>query len=291
MATSDVEEERLAALAAELAGVPDLLLRPREPLSRHNPFRAGGIADLWAVAQSGEAAYSAMNLARNAQIPVSFDWPHQERLIRAGGMTGLVIRPGRDFERLETLPDGGIRLGAACPFGRLIGLGGPFSAITYPGCPGAWSGSRRWSLLAGQLTAYWTWRARGPARVAIDPEAPFPDPGARSLLFAVEFAPPQTLQVLRPAPPLGSLFVEEPPGVLRGVYEKTGIVGSRLKAWRLGPGGVISSAEGGDVDDLILFGKALQSRLSTLIGAEPPLAMHTQGRAPIRRRPRKDPSR
>jgi hypothetical protein len=118
---AEVDDDKLAELQRALAELPGVRCRRGEPLSRHNALRVGGPADLWCVVDEPATLPAVWAAASKASVPCSIDYPLSDRLIKAGGIGGLVIRPGQGFEQVSVLEgeDGPrLELGACAPFAR-----------------------------------------------------------------------------------------------------------------------------------------------------------------------------
>ena len=301
--TEDVDDDRIIELHGLLAEVPGLFPRRGEPLCRHNALRTGGPADLWVVVDSPAQFAAVTRAASGCSVPISFDYPLSDRILKAGGLGGLVIRPGQGFEQLgwveasaEAKAEGEdgplLEIGSACPFARAAGLGGTWAALSqWPGTPGAWLGGPRWAALSDFIDSIVILRGKTETVLRHEDAGRPPEPGPRALLKSVRMRAPESLQLHRPPPPTGTLFARPAklPGSLSAFLRDTGVVGSRLRAWRLEPDGTVSQQGGGTADDLLLFAKAIKSRLHALHGLDPDVFLPVLGRNPIRRslRPKK----
>lgn len=291
----DVDDEKIIELQAILRDELGLSPRRGEPLSRHNALRTGGPADLWVVVDSPAQLAAVTRAASGCSVPISFDYPLSDRVLKAGGLAGLVIRPGAAFEGLRWVEgeEGPLlELGAACPFARAAGLGGTWVALAdWPGCPGGWLGGPRWAILGDFIDSLVVLRGKTEVVLRHDDGGRPPEPGPRALLKAVRLRAPEGLELHRPPPPTGTLFIRPSklPGSLSAFLRDTGVVGSRLRAWRLEANGTVSQQGGGTADDLLLFAKAIKSRLHALHGLDPEVFLPVLGRSPIRRslRPKK----
>lgn len=292
VAGAEVDDDKLAELQRALAGLEGVWLRRAEPLARHNTLRVGGPADLWCVVDAPERLPAVWAAASKAGVPTSIDYPLADRLIKAGGIGGLVIRPGLGFEGMRMLEgeDGPrLELGACTPFARAAVLGGTWAALgTWPGTPGAWLGGPRWSALADFADSILIQRGKTVTELPWHEGEPPPEPGPRGVLRAIRLRAPLSLRLHRPPPPTGTLFSPMPkvPGGVLGLLRGAGVLGSRLRAWRLEHNGALSQQGGGTTDDLLMFAKAIRARVHAVHGLEPEPFAPVVGRNPIRRSPR-----
>lgn len=125
--------------ALERAGLAPLR---DEPLSRHTSFKIGGPADAFVTAASREQASASLRIARAAGVPVFFLGWGSNLLVRDGGIRGLVLALGGDFEKVE-FPGGElVRAGAAVRVPQLVvscaerGLTGLEPIVGVPGAVG-----------------------------------------------------------------------------------------------------------------------------------------------------------
>ncbi|MBI2387769.1 MAG: UDP-N-acetylmuramate dehydrogenase [Elusimicrobia bacterium] len=113
-----------------------------EPLSRRTSFKIGGPADAFVTAKTREQAFASLRVARAAGVPVFFLGWGSNLLVRDGGIRGLVLALGGDFERVEFPGPGLVRAGAAVRVPQLVvscaenGLSGLEPIVGVPGCVG-----------------------------------------------------------------------------------------------------------------------------------------------------------
>jgi UDP-N-acetylmuramate dehydrogenase len=113
-----------------------------EPLSRHTSFKIGGPADAFVTAKTREQAAASLRIARTAGVPVFFLGWGSNLLVRDGGIRGLVLALGGDFERIEFPGPELVRAGAAVRVPQLVvscaenGLTGLEPIVGVPGCVG-----------------------------------------------------------------------------------------------------------------------------------------------------------
>ncbi len=288
----------MEALAAELRAVPGVIARPDEPAARHLPLRCGGPVDLWVVAPDPEALGAVLAAARRHRVKWRVHWPFEDWLVRDGGIAGMVVRPGRGFEGLERLDDGGLRLGAAPPWGALAALGeGWWSELArWPGCPGGMLAGpeRRW--LRGLLRQL-RWRRGRRVETVRPPDGEVPEPPATAVLLDVDLGP--SLRAApsrhrRGPPPPGTAFAD-PEGVrdpAEAWLARAGLLGSRLRAWVLSEAepGVLVNRGGGRTADALMLLRGAAERVERTRGVTLTLALPVVGRREAPRRPAPPPA-
>ncbi len=113
-----------------------------EPLSRHTSFKIGGPSDAFVTAKTRAEASSALRIAREASVPVFFLGWGSNLLVRDGGVRGLVLVLGGDFEKIEFPGPDLVRAGAAVRVPQLVvscaerGLTGIEPIVGVPGVVG-----------------------------------------------------------------------------------------------------------------------------------------------------------
>ncbi|MDD5303726.1 MAG: UDP-N-acetylmuramate dehydrogenase [Elusimicrobia bacterium] len=113
-----------------------------EPLARHTSFKIGGPADAFVTATTRAQASAALRISRAAGVPVFFLGWGSNLLVRDGGVRGLVLALGGDFEKIEFPGPDLVRAGAAARVPQLVvscaekGLSGLEPIVGVPGCVG-----------------------------------------------------------------------------------------------------------------------------------------------------------
>jgi UDP-N-acetylmuramate dehydrogenase len=77
---------------ARLAGIPNLTVSSRTPLSRHTRFGIGGPADLYAETESVEAFIAATHAARESGLPTMVIGGGTNLIVSDEGFRGIVLR-------------------------------------------------------------------------------------------------------------------------------------------------------------------------------------------------------
>ena len=113
-----------------------------EPLARHTSFKIGGPADAFVTARTRTSAASALKIASVAGVPVFFLGWGSNLLVRDGGVRGLTLALGGDFEKIECPGPELVRAGAAVRVPQLVvscaqlGLSGLEPIVGVPGVVG-----------------------------------------------------------------------------------------------------------------------------------------------------------
>ncbi|MFV0298634.1 MAG: UDP-N-acetylmuramate dehydrogenase [Hyphomicrobiaceae bacterium] len=138
----------MSGLEAELrAGLPDLRgrLASGAGLADITWFRVGGPAEvLFTPADEADLAYALAKIP--ADIPVFTLGLGSNLLVRDGGLPGVVIRLGRGFGNVESLPGHRLKVGTAVPdvkVARAAADAGISGLAFYRGIPGSIGGALR----------------------------------------------------------------------------------------------------------------------------------------------------
>ncbi len=113
-----------------------------EPLAKHTSFKIGGPADAYVTASTRAQASAALKIAHAAKVPVFFLGWGSNLLVRDGGVRGLVLALGGEFEKLEFPGPELVRAGAAARVPQLVvscaerGLTGLEPIVGVPGVVG-----------------------------------------------------------------------------------------------------------------------------------------------------------
>lgn len=113
-----------------------------EPLSRHTSFKIGGPADAFVTATTRAQASLALSTTHAAGVPVFFLGWGSNLLVRDGGIRGLTLALGGDFEKIEFPGPELVRAGSAARVPQLVvscaekGLAGLEPIVGVPGCVG-----------------------------------------------------------------------------------------------------------------------------------------------------------
>lgn len=103
-------------------------MREEEPIARHLPLRAcPGTFEAWVEVADEAALIATVKAARAEKRTIRPVPPFSDAIPPEGGLTGLALRLGRGFERIEEV-EGGLRVGASVPL-ALVGMRRGFEAL------------------------------------------------------------------------------------------------------------------------------------------------------------------
>ncbi len=270
-------------LRERLAEVEGIGLRLGEPMSAHLPLRVGGPAEIWVVLHDPAQLGTVLTMTRKEKVRWRVCWPFERWLARDGLLGGVTIRPGRGYEGIQLEDDDHVRIGAATPWAalRVLGPEGWWTDMaTWPGCPGSTWGKDLGPMLAGRCRAYTVFHGRG--RVDVEASEELEDLRPSMVLESIALGPGRRLRTrpVRTRPPVPScLFADlgrEPAGA---VLARAGLVGSRLKQWRLSsvePGTIVQLG-GGSHHDLQLFARGINARTERTRGLSLDLRLSSHG--------------
>ncbi|MFM7182200.1 MAG: UDP-N-acetylmuramate--L-alanine ligase [Verrucomicrobiales bacterium] len=123
----------LATLDAiiDASGEPDLVARLYEPMRKHTTLLVGGPAQFWVEPSTFEGLVAITRHCTENGVPYRVIGRGSNLLVRDGGISGVVIHPGRgEFLAIENLGGGQLRAGAGVRFKALAwaarghGIGG-----------------------------------------------------------------------------------------------------------------------------------------------------------------------
>lgn len=139
--TTESMIDLMRELGRELAAIPALEVREKEPLSRHTSFGIGGPADLLAIPFTPEALRKAIVAATRLGIKPLYLGNGTNLIVRDGGVRGLVIRMAGGLNnisigRKETVVQAGASLATVCFQCAEAGLAGLEFAAGIPGTMG-----------------------------------------------------------------------------------------------------------------------------------------------------------
>jgi UDP-N-acetylmuramate dehydrogenase len=91
-----------------------------EPMSAHTTFAIGGPADCFVEAKDIETLKRVFELARKHRLPIFHLGFGSNLLVRDGGIRGIVLKLGGEFNKLEKLEGRRVRAGAAVRLPRFV---------------------------------------------------------------------------------------------------------------------------------------------------------------------------
>ena len=253
-------------LDSRLRAVPGLMVRTEEPMERHTALRVGGPAEVWAEAADEDALNQLLRELRDAQLKWRVHWPFGDWLVRDGGIRGAVVRLGHGFERIalseDTLVMGSAALWSAIP--REL-QGGLWDALRkWPGSVGDLFEQGDPAQLNGLCTAVTVQRLQGSTTLEWPTDGPPPRIGESSIITSITMrrAAAARSWLVRPRD-AGQLFEEVDDSSVGKELLRSGVLGTRLRRWRLSataPGTVVHLG-GGTFSDLQMLIKGIRVRV------------------------------
>ena len=266
-----------------------LLVRPEEPLSQHVPLRVGGPAELWVEADNEESLIRLMAHARSAGGRWRIHSPFSDWLVRDGGLKGTVIRLGRGFEEIQ-VNDEAIILGAAALWSGIpLSIeGGLWDAIRrWPGSVGGLFEQGSAAELTGLATHIEVLRGGRIQTIQWPYDGPPPLLGDSSVLVRVHIRRALSARQWRNGPTkTGALFQDPKDSKAAKELQRAGVLGTRLRRWRLSPiePGTIVHLGGGTFKDLQMLVKGLRMRVEKTRGLTLETRIPVLGNEPGRRK-------
>jgi UDP-N-acetylmuramate dehydrogenase len=281
MATSDLYER--------LGSERELIVRADEPMAAHTPLRVGGPVDLWVEAPSLESLSSLLAHTREAGGRWRIHWPFSDWLVRDGGLKGAVIRLGQEFESIE-LHDNDIVMGSASLW----------SSIPVEIKGGLWDALRRWpgsvgglfqhgdpSQLRSLCTKITVLRGGRLTELSWPDNGSAPKIGDTTVLVSVTLRKAAAARAWLKGPtPAGTLFAHVKDTTVGKELERAGVLGTRLRYWRLSPTlpGVVIQLGGGTYGDLQMLIKGIKMRVEKTRGITLESCIPVLGNEPGRRK-------
>ena len=258
-------------LNTRLQGLPGLLIRPEEPMANHTPLRVGGPVELWVEAKDEEALQRLLKEAKTAGGKWRVHWPFGDWLVRDGGLRGTVIRLGHDFETI-TVNEETVTLGAAALWSALPDVlqGGLWDAIrSWPGTVGGLFEQGDLNQLNGLCTQVQVMRTQGSTTLNWAEEGPPPKVGETSVLCTITLRRVSAARswLTRPTH-VGHLFQDVADSSVARELTRSGVIGTRLRRWRLSPAapGTVVHLGGGTFADLQMLVKGVRMRVEKTRG-------------------------
>ena len=277
-----------ADLLQRITGEAGLIIRPEEPLAQHVPLRVGGPVELWVEAETEDALMRLLSHARAAGGRWRIHSPFSDWLVRDGGLKGTVIRLGQDFETIE-INENDISLGVSALWSGIPPTlqGGLWEAVRrWPGSVGSFFDQGSAEELTGLATHIDVLRGGRIVQIQWPEQGPAPALGEQSVLLRVHLRRALGARQWRLGPArTGSLFANPAHGDVGKELSRAGVLGTRLRRWRLSqtePGTVVHLG-GGSFKDLQMLVKGLRMRVEKTRGLTLETRIPVLGNEPGRR--------
>lgn len=281
MATSDLYEL--------LRSDSELIVRPEESMAAHTPLRVGGPVELWVEAPSLESLSTLLAHTRTAGGRWRIHWPFSDWLVRDGGLAGAVIRLGQAFESIN-IQDDHIVLGSAALWSSIPAeiKGGLWNAIRrWPGSVGGLFQHGDPTQLRSLCTKVTVLRGGRLTDLNWPEDGSAPKIGDTTVLVSVTLrrAAASRAWLKGPTPP-GTLFAHVADTTVGKELERAGVLGTRLRYWRLSPTlpGVVIQLGGGTYGDLQMLIKGIKMRVEKTRGVTLDSCIPVLGNEPGRRK-------
>jgi UDP-N-acetylmuramate dehydrogenase len=277
----------IAELTDALQNQSGLIVRPEEPLASHTPLRVGGPVELWVEAHDESGLIEFTRQTREHGGKWRIHWPFADWLVRDGGLRGTVLRLGAQFERI-TVSDEHVTMGSASLWSALPAdlEGGLWDAVR------SWPGSVGGLFESGQADELSKIAAgikvmRGGKVVEISwPSDGAPRLGDATVLLSITLRRVSAARSWLAGPDRsGTLFGAVADTTVARELEKAGVLGTRLRRWRLSvtqPGAVVHLG-GGTFSDLQMLVKGIKMRVEKTRGITLETRIPVLGNEPGRR--------
>ena len=257
-------------------------------MAKHTPLRLGGPVELWVEAQDEDALQHLLKEAKGAGGKWRVHWPFGDWLVRDGGLRGTVIRLGHGFETIA-IDDDTVTLGAATLWSALpVDLhGGLWDAIrSWPGTVGGFFEQGDLSQLNGLCTQVKVMRTQGATTLSWAAEGPPPKVGETSVLCSITLRRVSAARSWLTQPtPAGQLFQDVVDSSVARELTRSGVIGTRLRRWRLSPTapGTVVQLGGGTFSDLQMLIKGIRMRVEKTRGVSLQTRIPVLGNEPGKR--------
>ncbi len=275
-------------LIAELQGKPGVLMRPEEPMANHTPLRVGGPVELWVEVSDPTALDEFLQQTRRVGGKWRIHWPFSDWLVRDGGLRGTVLRLGTRFESIHVSEDV-VELGSAALWSALPHqlVGGLWDAMReWPGSVGGLFEQGDPTQLAGLCTQISVVRGGRNITISWNEGEPPPRLGDTTVLTSITLRRVSAARSWLNAPhPAGTLFSEVDNTNVAKELRKAGVLGTRLRRWRLSmtaPGTVVHLG-GGSFNDLQMLVKGIRMRVEKTRGVSLQTRIPVLGNEPGKR--------
>ena len=280
MATTDLIER--------IANESGLLIRTEEPLAQHMPLRVGGPVELWVEADDEDALMRLISHARGAGGRWRIHSPFSDWLVRDGGLKGTVIRLGQAFEHIHVNEDT-ITLGSSALWSGIPTSlhGGLWDAVRrWPGSVGGLFEQGGAAELTGLATQIDVLRGGRIQTIEWPSDGPAPALGDSSILIRVHLRRALSARHWRRGPSTTGVLFQDPKDTKAAKeLHRAGVLGTRLRRWRLSPiePGTVVHLGGGTFKDLQMLVKGLRMRVEKTRGLTLETRIPVLGNEPGRR--------
>ncbi len=254
-----------------IANEPGIRSRADESMARHLPLRVGGPVELWVEAEDEDALQRLLAHTRSAGGKWRVHWPFSDWLVRDGGLKGTVIRLGQGFERIVVHEDqielGSTALWSAVP--REV-TGGLWDAVrTWPGTVGGFFAGPNLHQLSRLCTEVRIARGGRIQTMKWSDDGSPPAIGETSVLTGITLRRAAASSTwLTPPLRAGTLFADVPDTTVARELNRAGVLGTRLRRWRLSPTepGTIVHLGGSSYKDLQMLVQGIRMRVEKTRG-------------------------
>ena len=261
----------VADLVELIANEPGLFYRTEEPMARHLPLRVGGPVELWVEAEDEESLQRLLSHARAAGGKWRVHWPFCDWLVRDGGLKGTVIRLGQAFEKIVVHEDT-IELGSTACWSAIPQevTGGLWDALrSWPGTVGGFFDGPQLHQLSRLCTEVRIARGGRVQTLTWEDNAEPPAIGDTSILLGITLRRASASHTwLTPPNRPGTLFVDIPDTTVAKELNRSGVLGTRLRKWRLShtePGTIVHLG-GSTFKDLQMLIQGIRMRVEKTRG-------------------------
>jgi len=276
------------ALIDALNDTPGVFLRAEEPMANHTPLRVGGPVELWVEVKDTDSLSAFLSRAKRIGGKWRIHWPFTDWLVRDGGLKGTVLRLGHDFEAIQ-LSDDSVQLGAAALWSALPSEleGGLWDAIRrWPGSVGGLFEQGDPSQLAGLCTTVSVMRGGRAVDLSWPEDGSPPRLGETTVITGITLRRASASRAWLSGPQrVGEIFSEVADSSVSKELKRAGVLGTRLRRWRLSttePGTVVHLG-GGSFSDLQMLLKGIRMRVEKTRGVSLQTRIPVLGNEPGKR--------
>lgn len=207
----------MASFAEAAVPPTPLLIREEEPIARHLPLRGDGTFERWVEVADEASLQTLIRSIRAEKLTIRPIPPFHDAMPPEGGLLGVALRLGEEFERIESQEDGTLRVGASVPL-ALLGLRKGFRSLER--APGTLMDAWEEGWLAPAMVKVRRYKGRG------FEEGTDANPDPKALLVAAWLRPDHKLH----PPRAGAAFVDQKVrgSSVRDVLQRVKLAGLRV---------------------------------------------------------------